>query len=251
MKVFKNTLILLLILVVCFAIYVGSRPASFDFERSRTIEAPASVLYNKVNDFKNWPAFSPWIEQDTSARIRFGELTEGVGAEYEWEGEVLGLGNMHTDAVVNNQSISQTINFLEPYEATSNVNWRFKPVENGTEVTWQMDGEQNFLSKLYTVFMGSIEEMTGPDFDRGLYKLDSIVQQDMKVYSIRVNGVVEHSGGYYLYQSTSCKMSEFQNEMKKAMPEIGAYAVSNNISFAGSPFVLYHKWDEANNAVVF
>ncbi len=251
MKALKNTLVLLLILVVAFAIYVGSRPADFNFERSRTIQAPVSVLFNKVNDFKNWPAFSPWIEQDTAAQIRFGEVSRGVGGEYEWEGEILGVGNMRTDAAVKDQSISQTINFLKPYEATSNVNWRFRPVENGTEVTWQMDGEKNFLSKLYTVFMGSIEEMTGPDFERGLYKLDSVVQQDMKVYSIEVNGVVEHSGGYYLYKSTSCKMSEFETEMKKAMPAIGGCDINQNTGFQGRPFVFYQQRGTAENAVVF
>jgi effector-binding domain-containing protein len=39
--------------------------------------------------------------------------------------------------------------------------------------------------------------------------------------------------------------------MQETMPKVGAYAITHNISFSGSPFVLYHKWDEANDAVIF
>ncbi len=39
--------------------------------------------------------------------------------------------------------------------------------------------------------------------------------------------------------------------MQEMFPKIGAYAIANNIKIAGSPFVLYHKWDEPNNAVMF
>ena len=35
------------------------------------------------------------------------------------------------------------------------------------------------------------------------------------------------------------------------MPKIGAYAMTNNITMAGKPFVIYHKWDTENNTVMF
>lgn len=152
---------------------------------------------------------------------------------------------------VENSSIDQRIDFIEPFETSSNVNWSFEPEANGTKVTWSMSGDQDFMTKLFVAISGSIEDNTAPDFERGLFKLDSIVQSDMKQFSVTIEGVTQHSGGFYLYNTTSCKMSDFKQKMQEMMPKIGGYAITNNIRIAGAPFVIYHKWDEANDAVIF
>ena len=81
--------------------------------------------------------------------------------------------------------------------------------------------------------------------------LDEVITEDMKRYSIKVEGLTEHSGGFYLYNTTSCKMTDFKQKMQEMLPKVGGYAISNNIRMAGAPFVIYHKWDEANDAVMF
>jgi len=251
MKTFKRIFVFLLVLIVGFSVYIATRPGYFNFERSKLIDAPRSVLFDKVNDFKNWPQFSPWLEQEPEAMLSYADITSGQGASYSWKGDLLGEGSMQTYKVKKDTRIEQGIDFIKPFEASSKVNWSFEPQGSDTKVTWQMEGEQDFVSKLFSFFMGSIEDMTGPDFERGLHKLDSIVQKDMSVYSIKVNGVIEHGGGYYLYRSTSCRFSEFQSVMQQLMPELAAYALSNDIRMSGKPFVIYHKWDEANDAVIF
>jgi len=251
MKSFKRLLLFLLILIIAFAVYVATRPADYSFERSRVIAAPAAVIFNKVNDYKNWSAFSPWIEKEPTAALSYGDTTAGKGGFYNWNGEILGEGHMETLDTKNNAYINQSINFIKPFKAQSNSRWTFTPEGEQTRVTWQMGGKKDFIAKLATVFVGSIEEQTGPDFQRGLYKLDSLVQAEMRVYSIEVNGPVAHSGGYYLYKSASCKFSELQGALAKVMPEVAGYALTHNISFAGKPFVRYHKWDRANDAIIF
>lgn len=251
MKFLRNTIIFFLLLVVSFAIYISTRPSDFNFNRSKVFKAPASVVFNKVNDFKNWPEFSPWLEKDPKALISYGTTTKGKGGSYACQGSILGEGHMITEDAKKHKEILQTINFTKPFEASSQITWRFKSIEQGTKVTWQMEGKQDFMSKVYTLFMGSIEETTTPDFDRGLIKLDSIIKRDMAKHSISIDGVVEHSGGYYLYKTASCRFEEINSKMQDMMSEIGAYAVGHNIGFAGKPFVLYHKWDRTNNAIIF
>ncbi|WP_282123954.1 SRPBCC family protein [Algibacter mikhailovii] len=251
MKAFKYFIFLLLIVFIGLAIFIAVQPNEFSFSRSRVIKAPKSMLYKKVNDFKNWPDFSPWIEQEPEAILTYGEKSFGVDGNYSWNGEVLGEGKMTTIAVEKNKSISQHITFIKPFESQSDINWTFEDTEGGVNVTWAMKGKQDFMTKMYTTFAGSIEENTAPDFDRGLFKLDSIVHADLKVFSIKVNGVTEHGGGFYLYNTTSCKISDLSDRMQEMMPKVINYALSNNIQLAGSPFVNYHKWDEANNAVMF
>ena len=98
---------------------------------------------------------------------------------------------------------------------------------------------------------GGFDNMIGPDFERSLEKLDSIVVESTKQYNVEVNGVTQHSGGFYIYNTTSCKISEIESKMKDMLPQVGAYAMTHNITMAGPPFVYYHKWDEANDAAIF
>lgn len=251
MKIFKYVLFLLLILFIGLAIYVAVQPNSYNFSRSKTIEVPVSLLYDKVNDYKEWPAFSPWIEQDPDAILTYDDKTVGKGASYSWKGEDLGEGSMTTLETEPNSLINQKIEFIKPFESESNINWFFEQTKEGTKVTWQMEGKQDFVTKLFTTFMGSIETNTGPDFERGLSKLDSVTRAEMKVYSINIEGTTEHSGGFYLYNTTSCKLDDFEKNMKEMLSQVEAYAIINNITKAGAPFIIYHKWDEENNAAIF
>ena len=186
MKAFKYILFLLLIGLIGTAIYIAVQPNEFAFSRSKVINAPASIIYNKVNDFKNWPDFSPWIEQEPNATLTYGETTSGVDGNYAWNGEILGEGSMNTLAVDANKSINQHISFIKPFESESDIDWSFESTNEGTKVTWSMNGKQDFMTKMYTTFAGSIEETTGPDFERGLFKLDSIVTADMNKFSISI-----------------------------------------------------------------
>ncbi|MBU3822446.1 SRPBCC family protein [Flavobacteriaceae bacterium XHP0103] len=250
MKKLKYFLFLLLIAIIGTSIYIAVQPNDYEFSRSRTIQAPASLLFNKVNDFKNWLQFSPWLEQEPNANLTYGETTSGKGASYSWEGAILGEGSMETLATEGNTFISQRIYFIKPFSSESDIYWNFEPSENGTKVIWGMEGEQDFMTKMYTAFAGSIEKNTAPDFERGLFKLDSVAKADMQKYSITVNGVTQHGGGYYLYNTASCKLDDVESKIQEMLPKVTDFATANNITMAGAPFVNYIKWDEANNAAI-
>ncbi|MCB0382095.1 MAG: SRPBCC family protein [Psychroserpens sp.] len=250
MKVFKYILFLILILIIGFAIYIAVQPNSFHVERTRTIPAPAAVIYNNISDFKNWEAWSSWVEEKPETVITLSNQTKGVGGSYTWEDED-GIGTMKTVAAVPNSSMTQEMQFAD--FPVNEVRWKLIPNKDGTtDVTWTIDGKNlPFLFKAYTTVMGGMENLIGPKYERGLELLEDILIQEMKVYSISVEGVTQHSGGFYLYNSTSCKMEDFKVKMQEMFPKIGGYALANNIQMAGSPFVIYHKWDEVNDTVMF
>ncbi|HMC00320.1 MAG TPA: SRPBCC family protein [Flavobacteriaceae bacterium] len=250
MKFIKYLLFLLLIAIIGVAIYIAVQPNEFSVTRSRTIQAPASVIYNNVIDFKNWEAWSAWVEKNPDTKIMYPELTTGVGGSYSWEDED-GIGTMTTIDAVENQSITQHMQFED--FPPSEVSWKFNNDESGsTDVTWSISGKDlPFMFKMYSTFTGGMEKNIGPDFERGLEKLDSVALESMKEYSIVINGETTHSGGFYLYSTTSCKISELESKMQETFPKIIGYTTANNIQMAGAPFVYYHKWDEANNAVIF
>lgn len=250
MKALKYFLFVLLILIIGISIYIAVQPNSFEVKRSRTINAPTQVIFNNVIDFKNWEFWSSWLEGDPETVITLSDKTEGIGGSYTWV-DSHGNGSMRTLETNPPNSITQELQFgdFEP----SQVTWSFEPTEDGkTNVTWKMNSDNiPFIFKASALKEGGFDNMIGPDFERGLEKLDSIIVESMMQYSIKVDGVTNHGGGYYIYNTSSVKMTDFKSKMQEMMPRIGKYAMKNKIPMAGAPFVLYHKWDEENNAVMF
>ena len=250
MKFLKYILFLLLIAIIGIAIYIAVQPDSFNVSRTRTINAPKEVIYNQIIDFKNWEAWSPWLEKNPSTIVTLPEQTEGVGGSYLWE-DADGKGKIETLSAEANASIEQQMQFED--FPPSNINWVLESNDDGsTNVNWRMTGNDlPFGFKAYTAFEGSMEEQVGPDYERGLEKLDSLVHAEMKKYAITVNGITEHGGGYYLYNTSSSKISDIENKMTELMSKLLDYSKKNNVLIAGAPFTSYHKWDEKNNATIF
>ncbi|WP_034057178.1 SRPBCC family protein [Lacinutrix jangbogonensis] len=251
MKAIKYIFFLILIAIIALAIYIAVQPNEFSVTRTRTINAPAAVIYNNVNDYKNWASWSSWVEKDPEIKIILPELTKGDGSSYTWQ-DKNGLGTMRTVETNANKSISQIMQIGEYPE--SQVSWKFKPNADGaTDVTWNISGKNlPFDFKTYNAFNGGMEKQIGPDYERSLEKLDSIVISDMKKFSIVVDKeTTQHSGGFYIYNTAETTFQDFQTKMTTMLPEVIAYANKNNITMSGAPYILYHKWDEANNAIMF
>lgn len=251
MKALKYLFFLILIAGIALAIYIAVQPNEFSVTRTRTIKAPAAVIYNNVNDYKNWESWSSWAEKDPEMKITLPELTKGEGSSYTWEDED-GIGTMKTVETNTNKSINQVMQFAD--FPSSNVSWKFKPNKDGsTDVTWNIAGKNlPFGFKAFAALMGGMEKQIGPEYERSLEKLDSIVILDMKKYSIVVNNeTTQHSGGFYIYNTTTTTFEDFKTKMASMLPEVIAYAQKNNITMAGAPYILYHKWDETNNKVMF
>ena len=251
MKKLKYVFLLVLLIVVAGAIYIATLDNAYDVSRTKIIKAPVQVVYNNVNEYKNWPSWSPWIEQEPSATLTYGEKTSGEGGTYSWKGEILGEGNIVTTEDKELEYLNQKIKFIKPWESESDIYWNFKPVEEGTEVIWGMKGNMSFMEKLFLTLQGGMDKQIGPDYERGLFKLDSVLQVNMRKYSINVNGITTRGGGYYLYNTTSCKIDEMATKMTEMFPVVTTYAQKNKITMAGPSFTLYHQIDTENNAVIF
>lgn len=255
MKILKYLFFLILILLIGGAIYFATKDGSFDIAKSKTINAPAEVIYNNVKDFKNWEAWGPWMTEDEAIEINYAEKTEGEGASYSWKSEEMGDGSMKTLKVIPNKEIDQEITFNTPVgDSRSNVYWKFVDGEtpNTTKVTWGMKGEHSFMEKVVMSFSTEdFETAVGIMFTQGLDTLAQVVTEEMKKFTINVDGIAQHGGGYYMYNTTAAKQSDIGAKMSDMMQQVIGFMEANNIQASGKPFTRYNSIDEANGTVIF
>lgn len=255
MKILKYLLLVLLIFVVGASIYFGTKDGKFDVAKTKIIDAPAEVIYNNVKDYKSWKDWGPWMAEDENIDITYAEKTEGEGASYSWKSEVMGDGSMETVRVIPNKEMDQEISFYSPMgESTSDVYWRFEPAEEPgkTKVTWGMKGEHSFVAKVFMAMQsGDFETTLGTMYQNGLDNLAGVVEESMNQFNITVDGVTRHGGGYYMYNTTSSKLSEIGAKMGPMMGQVYDFIQKGNIQTAGMPFTIYEQIDEANGTVIF
>lgn len=248
MKSLKYIFYLILIVIISSSVYVATLDGQFDLQQSRTMKIPTSVVYKNINDFKNWKDWGPWHELDATIVASFPENTSGVGASYSWIGQD-GSGAMKTLSVQENKEIIQQIDFGSG--STPKVYWKLNKVENGTEVTWGMRGNNSFGEKIYWLYKGGMEKSMLPMYDRGLELLELQLIKEMDKHSVEYKNEVDYGGGYYLYKTVSCRNEDAEKYLTKMLPEIVTYMETNTIEASGKPFTLNHQIDFVNNTVMF
>lgn len=249
MKFLKNIILLLLVLFLIGAIYLATIDGSYNVAKTRLIQAEPIVVFNDLNDYRNWEEWGPWYEQDSTIRVQYTDKTVGKGGAYTWTSDIEGGGSMKTLSVQKPERLDQEIIFETPFgDMTSDVYWILKNAAEGTELTWGIQGELPFFSRFMAAAM---EERLGSMEERGLELFDENLQRKLKIYSIDSVGVVDFSGGFYLYLSTSSKISSMGEKTKEMMTQISKYIKQNNIRLTGSPYTIYHKFDQENGTSMF
>ncbi|XXF81029.1 SRPBCC family protein [Myxococcaceae bacterium GXIMD 01537] len=175
---FKKIALALVVAVVGFGAFVASRPSKFRVERSLTMASPADLPFGLVNDFHGWHHWSPWEALDPKMQKTFDGPYAGPGSSYAWSGNKdVGKGKMVNLEAKPYESVRIQLEFIEPFPASNISTFTFKPEGENVTVTWAMEGENNFMSKLFGVFI-DIDTMVGKDFDKGLATIKSLVEPE-------------------------------------------------------------------------
>ena len=173
-KILLAALALIVVALAVLAVIISMQPDEYEVERTATIDAPAGVVYEQVEDVRRWSDWAPWVKRIPEDKGQHGGADRGEGATYEWSSEDrdVGTGQMTILEANPGEYIEIKLEFFEPYESTTTTSFDFVAVDDDTtEVTWRMTGDNNFLSKAMSLFL-NIEEMIGEDYEKGLANLD-------------------------------------------------------------------------------
>lgn len=173
---FKKILIALVVVVVAFLSYAATRPSTFEVNRSTVIKAPAQHIFDTINDFHNFPQWSPWQHLDPNMQVTYSGPQNGVGSMYAWSGnDKAGQGSMKITQAQAPSKIAMQLDFIKPFASNNTIDFALAPEGEGTKVTWTMRGTNTFGLKVMSVFM-SMDKMIGPDFEHGLANLKTVAE---------------------------------------------------------------------------
>jgi hypothetical protein len=160
--------------VALFLVILATRPSTFHVERATVIATTPDVVFAQVNDLRSWGAWSPWEKLDPAMQKTFAGPEAGVGQSNSWSGnDKAGKGKMTIVESVANERVNVSLEFLEPWSSTATSGLTFKPAEGGTQVTWWMNGDVDFVGRAFHMFM-DMDAMIGGEYDKGLASLKEL-----------------------------------------------------------------------------
>jgi len=174
---FAKFVLALGVIVGVLAALIAAMPTDYRIARSATIDAPPAKVFEQVNDFHKWGAWSPWLEFDRNAKVDI-EGGPGRDATYKWSGnDNVGEGIITVTESHPNDRIKLKLQFIRPWQDTANAEFTFKPKDDKTEITWIMTGERDYKGKAIGVAM---DPFIGSQFDKGLANMKAVVEGESK-----------------------------------------------------------------------
>lgn len=184
---FKIIAGVIVVLLAAWLAYAATRPDTFRFERTVVIEAPASEIFARINDFHAWRDWSPWEGLDPALKREYSGADFGKGAAYAWKGNGnVGTGRMEITEAIADSRIAIALHFKKPFEAQQFAEFTLEPEGDATRVTWSMHGPTVFAWKLLGLFM-DFDKMIGGMLETGLGNLKSLIETDAQPAAMPAN----------------------------------------------------------------
>ncbi len=168
---------LLLVGVLVVLGIAATRPDTFRVARSTSIKAPPEKIFPLINDFRQWPAWSPYERKDPAMKKTFSGAPTGKGAIYEWDGDKnVGSGRIEIADTTALSKVTLKLDMIKPIAAHNTVDFTLEPRGGETLVTWAMRGDVPYLAKVVHMLF-DVDKMVGGDFESGLASLKAAAEK--------------------------------------------------------------------------
>lgn len=166
MKFIKRLFLTVIIIAALAAGVSQLLPGHFRVERSLIIDASAEKILPLVNNIKQWPTWTAWnTNSDPTMVFSYEGPEEGVGAISRWNSK---QGDGRMTITESDPSKGVKFDMWMMHDQCSAKGWvSFAPAGSSTKVLFGFEGDlsRNPLHRWMGVF---VEQMAGPDFEKGL-----------------------------------------------------------------------------------
>ncbi|MCR5861837.1 hypothetical protein LRS05_06650 [Flavobacterium sp. J372] len=235
MRILKYIFLLLLLVAIALTVFIATQEGKYDIRKEKTISVQAPVIFNYINDYRNWENVGILTNNDTTAVYSFSDVAFGQGAKTSWKLDGSD-GSVETVRVAENDSIIQKA-VINGYP--SDIAWAFKKAGSATKVSVRIKGELSFKDKAYAVLQGGVQERLESTLDKGLENLNKFLVHELGTYKVDVIGVVSKTGTYYLQQAVKVPAKDATTRINEITAKLTDFAKTNKIALNGAPFVIY------------
>src|SRR5215467_10163754 len=171
MRFIRALLIIIAVIIVIVLILSLISPTAIHVERSASIVAPKSLVYENVSRFENIKKWMPWADYDSTMKVTISGTDGTVGATYSWVGnDKVGQGSQTIQQLVPDDRVDMDVHFIKPYDSHAQAYYQLSDSSGATKVIWAINSNMPRPWNAMGLFM-NMDKMIGADFERGLVKL--------------------------------------------------------------------------------
>ncbi|EIT68103.1 MULTISPECIES: SRPBCC family protein [Hydrocarboniphaga] len=245
MRVLSGLFIAFVIFVVA-AVGVGFfLPDEAHVERSTVIEAPPATVYAVLGGFKQFNRWSPWADLDPKTQYQYSGAPFGPGARQKWQSDDpnVGGGSQEILEVTPYSMVKVRLSF-DSMSTENQLTYTLTPEGEGTRLVWAMD--TGFGGDLLNRYFGLLfDRMIGPDFEKGLSRLESLVESlpkdDFTAVPIEIRELPSRPLASLAGEAPHAESAPV---IAAARARIGQFLAASGQRPAGAPLTITHGVDE-------
>lgn len=253
MRFLKGLLGFIAMLVVALIGVAFVLPGSAHVERSITIDRPPSQIFAVLENLHRFNRWSPWFALDPSAVYTYSGPATGVGSKFTWSGNKdVQTGSMEIVEAKPDASLGLQLDFGDMGRPLSH--FVLAPAGGGTRVTWSLDSTLplaldgkliwNTVGRYMGLFM---DRMVGPDYEKGLAQLKTLVETFPNVDIAGIKGEVVQLAPrkiYFVSAASSTDPESAKAVLTVAYGKLGAYLQQNGLAMQGPPLTITTSYDK-------
>lgn len=213
---------------------------TYHVEESIAIQADIQDVFDVVADYGSWASWSPWLCAEPDANVNISGPPGTAGSRYEWNGEIVGQGQIEHLRLSPSTLIEDELRIVKPFKSASKVCFRFDQSGDHTTVTWAMDGKLPWFLFWMT---GSLKSMIGMDYERGLKMLKEWIETGAIASKTHIRGIESIDAIHVAGVRKQCEMDALNHTMEHAFSEANQELVQRGLSTEGEMISVYHHFD--------
>jgi ribosome-associated toxin RatA of RatAB toxin-antitoxin module len=162
-------------LVALLLILPAFMPKTYSIEKTIMVNSSPDVCYDKVADLNHYSAWNPWSQMEPTASKKIEGSPKTVGHKYHWEGKKIGKGTLSVKNLDPGKSAKIDLEFIKPWKALSEDDWKFETIGNQTKITWKNRGP--LIYPIARLMGPMINKNLSKQFEQGLVNLKNLCEK--------------------------------------------------------------------------
>lgn len=223
-------------------------PARATVERSIVIARPPATVFTVLDGFRHVRAWSPWIELDPAMKVTLEGPVAGAGARVQWSSDQGAVGSGSQEIVKSEayRHIATRLRF-SGVDREQLAQFDLEPQDEGraTRVAWALHAEfgANPIDRWFGLML---DEMVGPDYERGLARLKAHVETlpDVDFAGLPVESLrIEAMPIVYVSGRSPTDPIAIARAYERAFDQLALALERAGVKPSGPPMAIGRAWD--------